>query len=106
MLVDEAVRRATGLAVVRGYCPAETAPPLWPWRAALKRSGVEIDRAPDVEPAAAKSARFAVFARMSDALIAGGPLAVVLEDLHWADAASLDLLAHAGAAARGTGTAR
>ena len=102
-LVDEAVRRATGLAVVRGYCPAETAPPLWPWRAALKRSGVEIARAPDIEPAAAKSARFAVLTRMSDALIAGGSLAVVLEDLHWADAASLDLLAHVGAAAGGTG---
>ena len=40
---------------------------------------------------------------MSDALIAGGPLAVVLEDLHWADAASLDLLAHVGAVAGGTG---
>jgi DNA-binding CsgD family transcriptional regulator len=102
-LVDEAVQRATGLAVVRGYCPAETAPPLWPWRAALKRSGVEIARAPDIEPAAAKSARFAVLAQMSDALIAGGSLAVVLEDLHWADAASLDLLAHVGAAAGGTG---
>ena len=40
---------------------------------------------------------------MSDALIAGGPLAVVLEDLHWADAASLDLLAQVGAVAGGTG---
>ena len=39
---------------------------------------------------------------MSDALIAAGPLAVVLEDLHWADAASLDLLAHIGAVAGGT----
>ena len=103
MLVDEAFRRATGLPVVRGYCPAETAPPLWPWRSALKRAGVEIARAPDIEPAAAKSARFAVLARMSDALIAGAPLAVVLEDLHWADAASLDLLAHVGAVAGGTG---
>ena len=40
---------------------------------------------------------------MSDALIAVGPLAVVLEHLHWADAASLDLLAQVGAVARGTG---
>ena len=36
---------------------------------------------------------------MSDALIAAGPLTVVLEDLHWADTASLDLLAHVGAVA-------
>src|SRR5580693_7880405 len=102
-LVDEAVRRAAGPAVVRGYCPAETAPPLWPWRAALKRAGVEIAREPDIEPAAAKSARFAALAQMSDALIAVGPLVVVLEDLHWADAASLDLLAQVGAVANGTG---
>ena len=88
--------------VVRGYCPAETAPPLWPWRAALKRAGVEIACEPDIEPAAAKSARFAALAQMSDALIAAGPLAVVLEDLHWADAASLDLLAQVGAVAGGT----
>ena len=40
---------------------------------------------------------------MSDALIAAGPFAVVLEDLHWADAASLDLLAQVGAVANGTG---
>ncbi len=102
-LVDEAIRRATGLAVVRGYCPAETAPPLWPWRAALKRAGVEIAHEPDIEPAAAKSAWFAALAQMSDALIAAAPLAVVLEDLHWADVASLDLLAQVGAVANGTG---
>lgn len=102
-LIDEAIRHATGSAVVRGYCPAETAPPLWPWRAALKRAGVEIARESDIEPAAAKSARFAALAQMSDALIAVGPLAVVLEDLHWADAASLDLLAQVGAVANGTG---
>jgi DNA-binding CsgD family transcriptional regulator len=104
-LVDEAVRRADGREIVRGYCPAETAPPLWPWRTALKRAGVEIAREPDIEPAAAKSALFAVLARMSDALIAMGPLRVVLEDLHWADAASLHLLAHIAAVAGGTGLA-
>ena len=102
-LLDEAIRRAARPAVVRGYCPAETAPPLWPWRAALKRAGVEIAREPDIEPAAAKSARFAALAQMSDALTAAGPLVAVLEDLHWADAASLDLLAQVGAVANGTG---
>ena len=101
-VVDEAILRAAGPTVVRGYCPAEAAPPLWPWRAALKRAGVEIARGPDIEPAAAKSAWFAALGQMSDALIAGGPLAVVLEDLHWADAASLDLLAQVGAVVGGT----
>jgi DNA-binding CsgD family transcriptional regulator len=102
-LVDAAVRGVTSPPVMRGYCPAEPAPPLWPWRAALKRAGVEVAREPDVEPAAAKSARFAALAQLSDALIAAGPLTVVLEDLHWADTASLDLLAQVGAAACGTG---
>jgi DNA-binding CsgD family transcriptional regulator len=100
-LVDRAVRAAGAPPVVRGYCPAEPAPPLWPWRAALRRAGVEIADEPDIEPAAAASARFAALAQMSDALIAAGPLAVVLEDLHWADAASLDLLAQVGAAPGG-----
>jgi DNA-binding CsgD family transcriptional regulator len=102
-LVDEALRRAGGTAVVRGYCPAETAPPLWPWRAALRRAGTEITREADIEPAAAKSAWFAALTQLSDALIAAGRLVVVLEDLHWADAASLDLLAQVGAVAGGTG---
>jgi DNA-binding CsgD family transcriptional regulator/tetratricopeptide (TPR) repeat protein len=102
-LVDQAVRRAAAPAVVRGYCPAEPAPPLWPWRSALRRAGVEIAHEPDIEPAAAASARFTALAQMSDALIAAGPLAVVLEDLHWADAASLDLLAQVGVALDGTG---
>jgi DNA-binding CsgD family transcriptional regulator len=102
-LVDEALRRAAGITVVRGYCPAETAPPLWPWRAALRRAGAEITREPGIEPAAAKSAWFAAVAQMSDALTGAGRLAVVLEDLHWGDAATLDLLAQVGAAAGGTG---
>ena len=109
-LVDRALGGGAAQ-VVRGYCPAEPAPPLWPWRSALKRAGVEIAREPDIEPAAAGSARFAALAQMSDALIAAGPLTVVLEDLHWADTASLDLLAHVGAVASGgpltvVGTAR
>ena len=105
-LVDQAVRAAGAPPVVRGYCPAEPAPPLWPWRAALRRAGVkragtEIADGSDIEPAAAASARFAALAQLSDALIAAGPLTVVLEDLHWADAASLDLLAQVGAAPGG-----
>ena len=98
-LVDQFLRDAAARAVVRGYCPAEPAPPLWPWRSALKRAGVQIAREPDIEPAAASSARLAALAQMSDALLAAGPLTVILEDLHWADTASLDLLAHVGAVA-------
>jgi DNA-binding CsgD family transcriptional regulator len=102
-LVDEALRRAAGPAVVRGYCPAETAPPLWPWRAALRRVRADIPRAAAIEPAAAKSAWFAALGQLSDALTAAGRLVVVLEDLHWGDSASLDLLAQVAAVADGTG---
>ena len=101
-LVQEAVR-AAGAAVVRGHCPAETAPPLWPWRAALRRAGAEIARESGVEPAAARSAYYADLARMGDALTGSGRLVVILEDLHWADAATLDLLTHVARVAGGTG---
>jgi DNA-binding CsgD family transcriptional regulator len=98
-LVDRAIRQVGAVPVVRGYCPAEPAPPLWPWRTALRRAGAEVADETDIEPAAAVSARYSALARMSDALIAVGALVVVLEDLHWADAASLDLLAQVGRAA-------
>ena len=71
MLVDHALRQA-GIAAVRGYCPAEPAPPLWPWRAILRRVSLEITQESDVEPTAAASARFAALARMSDAVLAAG----------------------------------
>jgi hypothetical protein len=38
--------------------PRRAAPPLWPWRGALKRAGVDIAHEPDIEPAAAASGRF------------------------------------------------
>lgn len=97
-LIEEALRSVGAIALVRGYCPSEPAPPLWPWRAALRRVGIEIGHAPDVEAAAASSARFGALAQMSDALSHGGPCVIFLDDLHWADRASLDLLGHVVAA--------
>ena len=55
------------------------------------------------EWAAAASARFAALAEVSDALLAGGPLVIVLEDLHWADTASLELLHQVTAGVAGSG---
>ena len=77
-LLDQAVRVAAAPPVIRGYCPAEPAPPLWPWRAALSRAGVKRAGAgladePDIEPAAAASARFAALAQLSDAPDRGRP---------------------------------
>ncbi|MEV4136720.1 AAA family ATPase [Dactylosporangium sp. NPDC049742] len=100
-LVDRALRQA-GATAVRGYCPAEPAPPLWPWRAVLP-GAVSPDLGAPFEPTAAASARFAALARLSDAVLAGGSPLILLEDLHWADVASLDLLRHVAQGATAAG---
>jgi DNA-binding CsgD family transcriptional regulator len=103
-LVEAALRACGPAPVVRGWCPAEAAPPLWPWRAALRRAGFDRPAEPAgaTEPAVAASARFAALAAASDALLGAGPLVVVLEDLHWADTASLDLLHQVAAGSSGS----
>ncbi|MET9888107.1 AAA family ATPase [Streptomyces sp. NPDC006430] len=101
--------------VVRGHCPRDAvAPPLWPWQRALRlaeaASGVPGRRTAEPPgvgaaegqqpwtakvPADAAAARLLELSRMSEALAAAAAeraLVVLLEDLHWADAASLDLL--------------
>jgi hypothetical protein len=80
--------------VLAGYCYDQTsAPPYGLWR----------DLPPALEPLAqpggveALGGREALFALTRDALAALArqrPLVLLLEDLHWADAASLDLLRH------------
>ncbi|MGW1954052.1 ATP-binding protein [Streptomyces sp. NPDC001920] len=112
-LAAEALRRhadSAGFTVVRGHCPRDAvAPPLWPWQRALRLAGVTPGVSAQrttgpcpgagaaTEPATAAAARFLELARMSEALAGAAsehPLAVLLEDLHWADTASLDLLRH------------
>jgi DNA-binding CsgD family transcriptional regulator len=103
-LVERALRE-TGTAAVHGYCAAEPAPPLWPWRAVLRRAGQELEAEPGAEAGGAAWARFAALARMGDAILAAGPMVIVLEDLHWADATSLDLLKQVTAGAAEAGIA-
>ncbi|WRZ87790.1 AAA family ATPase [Streptomyces sp. NBC_01007] len=107
-LAAEALRRhaePSRLTAVQGHCPRdEVAPPLWPWQRALQHAGVgpglslgQSGRAPaaPAHAADAADARFRELARMSEALTAAAaehPLLILLEDLHWADTASLDLL--------------
>ncbi len=101
-LAEEALRRyaePAGLMVVRGHCPQDAvAPPLWPWQRALRLAGVDhLESAgTPTGPADAASARFLALAKASDALaaLAATGLVVLLEDLHWADTLSLDLLRH------------
>ncbi|MFE5571980.1 ATP-binding protein [Amycolatopsis japonica] len=100
-LVEEATAAASG--VVWGRCADDPgAPPLWPWRrvvealpsvdSAVKTAFAETEGAGDVQ-----AARFRLVAAAADALVAAAEpagLVVVLEDLHWADEASLRLLRH------------
>ena len=101
--------QAAGVSVRWGRCLADAgAPPLWPWRRVLQASTA---RAGEPDPAlgqtfsapapatadAVAAARFALMASTADRLTAAaepGGLVVVLEDLHWADEASLALLCH------------
>ncbi|MFJ4101075.1 AAA family ATPase [Amycolatopsis japonica] len=100
-LVEEATAAAS--AVVWGRCADDPgAPPLWPWRrvvealpsvdSAVKTAFAETEGAGDVQ-----AARFRLVAAAADAMVAAAEpagLVVVLEDLHWADEASLRLLRH------------
>ena len=114
-LVEEALSRYEGAALVgRGQCTDDPgAPPFWPWSRALRAvdratggtvlAGVlPAERAVPAEPAVAAAERFRALTAATDALLraaADRPLALVLEDLHWADAESLDLLRRVAAEA-------
>jgi len=101
-VVEEAVSRASaaGVTVLTGRAdPDEGAPAFWPW---LRLLDSDVDGlAPSLltltdegEPVAA--ARFRAIREVVSALAAAAvrtPLVLVLEDLHWADAPSMTLLA-------------
>ena len=81
------------LRVARGYAVAEAgAPPLWPWQRVLRgRTGT-------LAPADDRAARFQHSAALTELLrdeAEPDGLLLVLDDLHWADAASVHLLRHA-----------
>ncbi|MCR6487580.1 AAA family ATPase [Amycolatopsis sp. OK19-0408] len=92
------VETVTGRAAVWGRCVDDPgAPPLWPWRRVLPAVShvlVDLDGHHGEDLVAA---RFRAVATAADALVAAAEpdgLVVVLEDLHWADDASLRLLRH------------
>ena len=117
-LVEEALSRYDGTALVgRGQCTDDPgAPPFWPWSRALRAvdrgtagtartalsAVLPAERAVPSEPAVAAAERFRALTAATDALLraaADRPVALVLEDLHWADAESLDLLRRVAAEA-------
>ncbi|TDC56834.1 hypothetical protein E1281_06235 [Actinomadura sp. KC345] len=105
------VRAAADLAAARGFrlawgrCADGTAPAFWPWRQIVREAGDESGLlsmetlSPRQDPGAAL---FALYEEVLDVLTSDEtPLAVVLDDLHWADVSSLRLLTFvADAAAR------
>ncbi len=79
--------------VVWGHCvETEGAPAFWPWRQVLKAAGTDPDEvlAHDAE---VPQDRFRVFDAIATALDRAG-LVIIVEDVHWADRASLLVLAH------------
>ena len=92
--------RERGFAVVWGRCSQDDgAPPLWPWRAvleALGESATAQDAPLDPEATAAQVAfdRWDRIVRRVRAAAATRPLLLLVEDLHWADEATLRTLAH------------
>lgn len=105
-LLEEALRRYDG-PVGRGRCTDDPgAPPFWPWSRALRTVGLAGTLpgpgAGPGDPAEVAAARFRALTAVTDALLqaaAAAPVVLVLEDLHWADAESLDLLRRVAAEA-------
>ena len=72
----------------------EGAPPLWPWRAVFETLGTELPAA-DLAGDGSEGADFRSWERIARSVeraAAAQPLTIVLEDLHWADTATLRVL--------------
>ncbi len=98
-LVEWTVQRAAerGFLTAVGRCSQDDgAPPLWPWHAvldSLDSGAFELDSGGQTEESRAFELQDAL-ARTVLQKATDGPVLVVLEDLHWADTASLRALAH------------
>ena len=98
-LVQEIERRAVarGMTGAHGFAVDDPgAPPLWPWRRALRLLPDALAVLEDTG-SCTTGARFTMFVEFADRLLAAtGPrgLVLVLEDMHWADELSVLLLTH------------
>ena len=103
-LADAAAERArrAGMAIARGYAVGEPgAPPLWPWLR-LMRGWDDAARLPVAETSEGDAAaRFQLFTAITTLIcghVSGDGLLLILEDMHWADQTSVQLLPHLVAA--------
>src|SRR4051812_16708647 len=99
-LCAEAAARGALVLVGRCYDLTET-PPYGPWGEAFARAqrNDSLSPPPDLAGGGGVTSQMALFAQVRDylvALAADRPVLVLLEDLHWAAPASLDLLRHLG----------
>jgi predicted ATPase len=96
----EAGERGAMILVGRAYDLSET-PPYGPWAEAITRAprADGLPTPPDLTAGAGATSKAALFAQARDwlaALAMRRPLIQLLDDLHWADPASLDLLRFLG----------
>ncbi|MGV9777065.1 BTAD domain-containing putative transcriptional regulator [Streptosporangium sp. NPDC003464] len=90
---DQAAARGFGTAWGRSV--DGTAPAFWPWTQVLRALGADAGLLTGETPRGQDpdAALFELYGRVVSVLTStGGPLLVLLEDLHWADASSLGLL--------------
>ncbi len=103
-LAEEVSAQAVNLGMRRCWGRAtehEGSPPYWPFRQVCRDLGTELLPA-ETGDGAGEGERFRVFEAVADGLAAAaapGGLLVVLDDLQWADPASLRLLVHLAATA-------
>jgi DNA-binding SARP family transcriptional activator/tetratricopeptide (TPR) repeat protein len=93
-IAAEAAQSGAGVLLGRAY-RSEQILPLGPWRDALRDAGL-LDDPESVLQAADPARLFAEMAKLIDSLAAARPLALLLEDLHWADDMTLRLLGYIG----------
>jgi len=109
-LLRHFAKRVSVPVVCWGGCPEHVAaPPLWPWEQVLRAMHAHYPDRPVPDPVAAllsgqslemsqldvAGAALRLFDAIGEYLTSGpDPLAVILDDLHWADMASLQLLSH------------
>ncbi|GAB3441724.1 hypothetical protein GCM10027517_18070 [Phycicoccus ginsengisoli] len=88
-----AVAVERGVTVLLGRCSQDDgAPPLWPWQQVLRGLGRDL---PDVDGEEDGGGRFRTWEAIAADVLdtaAGRTLLVILDDLHWADVASLRVL--------------
>ena len=114
--------QSAGARAVWGRCAdGEVAPAYWPWLEVLRTLHADgvlsslppeftalLDPVDDQHRGSADAARFRLFEVVTAALMTAArsaPLVVLVDDLHWADAASAELLNHLAVRLRGVSVA-